>query len=132
MYYEKLNSITERFKSICGSCKFEIGVHYKIDKTLIESGAIVIQNWDVRDISICMEEGKLFTDLPDFGIYFPAQFNSIKQVWEYEKLMGDYPCLKRTFYKYINQELGFTENYSSEDLKNEIYEFKYENIERRN
>ena len=132
LYYEKLVLISERFKTICGACKFEKGIHYQIDKTLIESNAIVLQNWDVRDISICMEEGNAFPDLPDFGIYLPAQFGSIKQVEEFEYLIRDYPVLKRTYYKYINQDLGFTDNYSNEELLNEIEEFKNENIERRN
>lgn len=130
-YYEKLLSISERFKSICGICNFQLGIHFHIDRLLAKNGAIIFQNWNIREIIASKMNGESYSELPDFVIYYPTQFGSQEQLKEYEKITNNYPKTNLVYYKYINDDLGFTDNYSNFDLQNEIDEFKNE-LERRN
>lgn len=132
MYYKKLALLSERFRELCGNCSFDCGIHYHVDKILAENQAIVFQNWNVREVSKCLQEGNKFQELPDFAIYFSKQLGSLKQLEIFESMVENYPIIQLTYFKYVDSNIGFVDTYSHQDLLDEINEFKSDYIERRN
>lgn len=126
-YYKKLVESSIRFNDLCGCCNFNYGIHYHADNILSENKAIILQNYNLKDI--VEDYYYSVNNMIKFFVYFPEKFGSLEQIDAYQKIILSNPDINFGKVKFVkkplNDEYKYSyKMYSEKQLKVDIEEYK--------
>lgn len=111
-YFKKLKEENSHFCTICSNCNFEDYSCSSIKRALNENKAVVIFNFNLKDIVM-----GTFIPIPGLIVSFPNEYGSLIQKEFLLNLINNYPENYLLLSKYID---GKIVEFSKEDIIKEI------------